>query len=236
MTASRATKIKETRTTQRRYDRQATLYDLTEIPVELLAFRRLRRRLWDEVEGALVLEVGVGTGKNMPYHQAAARTVGVDISPRMLRRAAGRAERLGQHVDLVLADAQHLPFRDSAFDAAAATFVFCSVPDPVAGLREVRRVVRDDGRVHLLEHVRAGNPAVGRLMDLANPIAVRLSGANINRDTVSNVARAGMALESVESRGFGILKLIRGSAGQPPSGQGEREPPAQEVNNDVARR
>ncbi|KKK97780.1 hypothetical protein LCGC14_2649340 [marine sediment metagenome] len=75
-------------------------------------------------------------------------------------------------------------------------------------------MVRDDGRVHLLEHVRAGNPIIGWLMDLANPIAVRLSGANINRDTVSNVAKAGIALDSVESRSLGIVKLVRGSARQ----------------------
>ncbi len=226
----------ESLTTQRRYDRQAALYDLMEVPAELLAFRRLRRRLWGEVDGAVVLEIGVGTGKNIPYHRAEARTVAVDISPRMLRRAARRARRLERDVDLVLADAEHLPFPDSAFDAASATFVFCSVPDPIAGLQEMRRVVRDGGRVHLLEHVRAPNPVVGRLMDLANPIAVRLSGANINRDTVSSVAKAGIALDSVDSRGFGIIKLIRGAAGQRPSGQEEREPPAQEVKNDVARR
>jgi hypothetical protein len=73
-------------------------------------------------------------------------------------------------------------------------------------------------------------------MDLANPIAVRMTGANINRDTVSNVAKAGIALDDVESRGLGIVKIIRGSAGQRPSGQEEREPPAQEVANDVASR
>ncbi len=204
----------ETARTQKRYDRQADLFDLFEAPVELVAFKRLRKRLWGEVSGSTVLEVGVGTGKNMPYHPQGARVVAVDLSPRMLRRAASRARRLGRAVDLVLADAQQLPFRDDAFDAAAATFVFCSVPDPVLGLQEVRRVVRDSGRVHLLEHVRARNPVIGRLMDLANPVAVRLSGANINRDTVSNVAKAGIALDDVESRGFGILKLIRGSARQ----------------------
>ena len=212
--------------TQKRYDRQAGLYDLFEAPLELLAFGRLRRRLWSEVRGARVLEVGVGTGKNLPYHPDGARFVAVDISPRMLRRAAGRARRLGRNVDLVLADAQRLPFRDGAFDAAAATFVFCSVPDPIAGLEEVRRVLRGDGRVHLIEHVRARNPLMGRLMDLLNPLWVRLAGANINRDTVSNVERAGIALDGVESHGLGIVKLIRGS-----SGQGAL---SQEVISDVA--
>src|SRR3989304_2641822 len=129
--------------TQKRYDRQAGLFDFWEAPIEALAFKRL-------------------------------------------------------------------PFRDGAFDAAAATFVFCSVPDPVLGLREVRRVVRQDGGLHLLEHVRSRNPIVGRLMDWTNPLWVRVCGANINRDTVANVQRAGFELDAVESRMFGILKLIRG--------------------------
>ena len=216
--------------TQKRYDRQAPLYDLCEAPVELLAFRKLRKRLWAQLHGSAVLEIGVGTGKNLSYHPEGARIVGIDLSPRMLRRAAGRARRLGQEIDLVLADAQHLPFRDGAFGAAAATFVFCSVPDPVAGLKEARRVLRIDGQVHLLDHVRAGNPVVGWLMDLMNPVWVRLIGANINRDTLSNVARADITLVDVESRGYGIIKLIRGSArGRPPArvSSGERDPAPQ---------
>ena len=196
--------------TQKRYDRQAGLFDFWEAPIEALAFKRLRKRLWSEVHGARILEVGVGTGKNLPYHPEGSRSVAVDLSPGMLRRAARKADRLGRDVDLVLADAQRLPFRDGAFDAAAATFVFCSVPAPVLGLREVRRVVRQDGGLHLLEHVRSRNPIIGRLMDWTNPLWVRVSGANINRDTVANVQRAGFELDAVESRMFGILKLIRG--------------------------
>jgi len=196
--------------TQKRYDRQAGLFDFWEAPIEALAFKRLRKRLWSEVHGARVLEVGVGTGKNLPYHPQGSRSVAVDLSPGMLRRAARKAGRLGRDVDLVLADAQRLPFRDGAFDAAAATFVFCSVPDPVLGLREVRRVVRQDGGLHLMEHVRSRSAIAGRLMDWMNPLWVRVCGANINRDTVGNVERAGFELESVESRMFGILKLIRG--------------------------
>ena len=216
--------------TQKRYDRQAGLFDFWEAPIEALAFKRLRKRLWGEVRGRSHLEVGVGTGKNLRYHPEGARSVAVDISPRMLRRAATRAERLGLGIDLVLADAQRLPFRDGAFDAAAATFVFCSVPHPVLGLREVRRVLRPDGKLHLLEHVRARNPIVGKLMDWMNPLWVRVSGANINRDTVANVQRAGFALDSVESRGFGMLRLIRGAPPLAPSSQDE----AEEAVGDVA--
>jgi len=200
------------RTAQRRYDRQARFYDYMEAPWELLIYRGLRRDLWAGVQGTTILEVGVGTGRNLPRHPSGARMIAVDLSPRMLRRAAARARQMGNHADLLLADAQRLPFRDGAFDAGVATFVFCSVPNPVAGLQEMNRVIRGGGRVHLLEHVRAANPAVGRLMDLLNPLWVRLTGANINRDTVSNVARAGVEVESVESRSLGLMKLIRGSA------------------------
>lgn len=202
-----------TATTQQRYDRQASTYDLSEAPLELLIFGRPRRQLWAEVQGATILEIGVGTGKNLRYHSANGRVVAMDLSPRMLARAAARARRLGTKVDFVLADAQRLPFRDGAFAAAAATFVFCSVPDPVVGLREMQRAVGQGGRIHLLEHVRAQNRIGGWLMDLINPIAVRIFGANVNRDTVANAAKAGISLDTVETWWLGIIRLVRASAG-----------------------
>jgi ubiquinone/menaquinone biosynthesis C-methylase UbiE len=202
---------KETRVTQKRYDRQAALYDLKEVPVELLGFKRLRKMLWQSVKAGRLLEIGVGTGKNIPYHPAGARVVALDISPKMLTRAAAKARREGRDVDLVLADAQKLPFRDASFDGAAATFVFCSVPDAVRGLEEVKRVVKPEaGRIDLLEHVRSGWAVAGWVMDRLNPMVVRMMGANINRDTVGNVSRAGIEIDEVESRGLGIIKLIHG--------------------------
>ena len=95
-----------------------------------------------------------------------------------------------------------------SFDAAVSTCVFCSVPDPVQGLSEVRRVLRPGGRAILLEHVRSRNRFLGWLMDLLNPLVVRLSGANINRDTVGNVERAGLRVVRVTDLLFGIVKLI----------------------------
>lgn len=199
----------ETRTTQSRYDRQASLYDLKELPMELLGFGRLRKLLWQSVKAGRLLEIGVGTGKNLQHHPDGARVVAIDISPRMLQRAAAKAGRQGRGIDLVLADAQNLPFRDGSFDGAAATFVFCSVPDAVRGLNEARRVVKPgSGRVDLLEHVRSGSAVAGWVMDRLNPLVVRMMGANINRDTVGNASRAGMQIDVVESRAFGVIKVI----------------------------
>jgi ubiquinone/menaquinone biosynthesis C-methylase UbiE len=197
-----------TRTAQRRYDRQAAIYDLIDVPSERLFFRRWRERLWSLLPGGRVLEVGVGTGKNLPFHGARLDVTAVDLSPKMMRRAEGRRRRIGGRAALALMDAQVLALTDSSFDAVASTFVFCSVPDPVRSLSEVRRVLRPGGRAILLEHVRSRNRLVGWLMDRLNPLVVRLGGVNINRDTVGNVERASLRVLKVTDLRFGIFKLI----------------------------
>ena len=200
-----------TEQTRRRYDRQARYYDA----LDWLAERRVgrwRRALWAGIQGPAVLELGVGTGKNMPYYPSGVRLTAIDLSPRMLERARRRAAAYGLEVDLQIGDAQALAFPDHCFDEVVATFVFCSVPDPVQGLREARRVLRPGGRLHLIEHVRAPNRAAGWLMDRLNPVTVRLTGANINRDTVGNVRRAGLEVESVRNIAMrGIVTRIRAS-------------------------
>ncbi|HID62333.1 MAG TPA: class I SAM-dependent methyltransferase, partial [Anaerolineae bacterium] len=178
--------------TRARYNRLAPIYDWLETFVEALSFRCWRERLWGQVKGQKILEVGVGTGKNMPYYPPQAQVTAVDLSDRMVDRARHKAQRLGLDVEVREMDAQRLDFLDDSFDAAVATFVFCSVPDPVLGLRELARVVRPGGQIILLEHTRAENPLLGRLMDWLNPFVVRIMGANINRRTVDNVQRAGL--------------------------------------------
>jgi ubiquinone/menaquinone biosynthesis C-methylase UbiE len=175
--------------------------------MELVA-RALRRRLWAKIDGGRVLEVGVGTGRNLTYHPAGSEVTAIDISPKLLAKASRKARKRGQPVELGLMDAQRLAFGDGSFDSAAATFVFCSVPDPLIGLAEMRRVLKPGGRLLLLEHVRSKNRVLGWFMDRLNPIAVRLSGANINRDTVGNVAKAGFEVVAVGSHMGGLVKLI----------------------------
>ncbi len=180
------------------YDRLAGRYDLLELPMEWLAFRRWRQRLWRRVKGPRVLEIGVGTGKNIPFYPADIAVTAIDLSPRMLERARRRAARYPDRtVELLEMDAQALRFPDNTFDEAAATFVFCSVPDPVLGLQEALRVTKPGGRLHLLEHMRVHPERIGRWMDRLDPLIYRLTGVHIARRTVDNVQRAGWVLEAV---------------------------------------
>ena len=199
---------KATEATRKRYERIARLYDLMETLPEQ-RYQSWRQRLWSLVEGPEVLEVGVGTGKNMSFYPSDAQVTAIDLTPGMLEKARARARELGLHVDLRLGDVQELEFADETFDTVVSTCVFCSVPDPILGLHEVLRVLKPDGRLLMIEHVRSGNPLLGNVMDLLNPVVVRAMGPNINRRTVENVDRAGLVVDRVEDLGLGdIFKLI----------------------------
>jgi ubiquinone/menaquinone biosynthesis C-methylase UbiE len=99
-------------------------------------------------------------------------------------------------IELLEADIQALPFPDNSFDSIVSTCVFCSVPDPLVGMQELRRVCKPTGRIFMLEHMRSENKLVGVVMDLINPLTVRLWGANINRETIETIKAAGLKIET----------------------------------------
>ena len=196
--------------TRKRYDRLAFCYDLLEAPMERFRFASWRTRLRDHIAGDRVLEVGVGTGKNFPYYPPDVHVTAIDLSPRMLEQAQRRVSLLGIEVELLEMDIQQMSFPNHIFDTVFATFVFCSVPDPVLGLRELRRVCKPGGRLLLIEHMRPGNPLLGLIFDLLNPLTVRIAGANINRRTMDNVRRAGWQLRVTEALSSDIVQWIEG--------------------------
>jgi ubiquinone/menaquinone biosynthesis C-methylase UbiE len=194
-----------TEITKARYNRNATVYNIIEYLPEQL-FKAWRKKLLDRAKGE-ILEIGVGTGKNFLYYPPGSYVIGIDIAEQMLDIARGNALKLGLTFDLREGDVQYLKFPDNSFDTVVATFVFCSVPDPIKGLKEIHRVVKPDGRVLFLEHVRIDKPVIGWLMDRMNFIFVRIFGANINRRTVENVKKSGLQIESLEH--FGPMKMVK---------------------------
>jgi ubiquinone/menaquinone biosynthesis C-methylase UbiE len=194
--------------TRKRYNRLAPYYDLLEAPIESLRFARWRARLRVKICGPKALEVGVGTGKNMDFYPSGVNLTGIDLSPRMLDKARKRAATLGLEVGLKEMDVEELGFPDQSFDTVFATFVFCSVPDPVLGLKELRRVCKSDGRLLLLEHMQPANPFLGLIFDALNPLVVRMMGANINRRNIESIRQAGWNVELEENLFSDIVRWV----------------------------
>jgi ubiquinone/menaquinone biosynthesis C-methylase UbiE len=179
-------------------------YDLMMAVAEATGFGSWRRAL---VRGAggRILDIGCGTGRNLPLYADDADVVGVDIRAELLLAARKRAPDR----PLLLASAEALPFCDDAFDTVVSGLVFCSVPDALIGLREVRRVLRPDGRLRMLEHVRSTHPTMAGWQDAIQPAWTLISGGcHPNRDTEATVAAAGFEIEAKGRRSRRNVRLF----------------------------
>lgn len=182
-------------------------YDLFMAPLERL-FLRPRRRQWlPQVQGD-VLEIGVGTGANLPFYRpGCCRLVAVDVSSEMLRQTATRAP--SNSLCLAQMDVQSLAFPGDSFDWVVGSLLFCGVPDPLRGLREVHRVLRPGGRLLLIEHVRSTRPLMGYVLDVANVFWSNFTHyCHLNRRTLDVVREAGFGLRRVEAYAMGVVQVI----------------------------
>lgn len=180
------------------------LYDALSAMVDRLGLGRWRRWLAQGARGR-TLEVGCGTGRNLPLYRAGAWVVGVDPSRDALRRARRRAPR----TPLVAGRAEALPFRDGAFDTLVSSLVLCSVTDPARSLAEARRVLAPGGQLRLLEHVRSRHPWRARWQDRLQPVWTRLAGGcHPNRDTEAAVRAAGFVEDPGARRARGDLRRL----------------------------
>ena len=145
--------------------------------------------------GHHVLEVGIGTGLNLPLYPTRCRLTGIDLSEEMLRKAHEKVAELGlTNVVLRAMDATVMEFGADEFDSSVATYTISAVPDPVAVLREMRRVVKPGGSIVILNHFRSEKRVVGRLEDLVAPVCTRL-GWKSNLPLAPLLKRVGLTPE-----------------------------------------
>ena len=192
----------------RKYSQIAKFYDLFEWPIETLLFKKLRKEALSYAYGQ-VLEVGVGTGKNLPYYNKSVDLTAIDFSPGMLEVAQNKKTEVDlKAYNLYEMDVQDLKFKDDTFDTVISTFVFCTVPDPMAGLKEVYRVLKPEGKVIFLEHMKSKYFILNIFLYLMNIVSTRVLGTSMIRETQKNIEEAGFSIISVEYKVFDIVRLI----------------------------
>jgi phosphatidylethanolamine/phosphatidyl-N-methylethanolamine N-methyltransferase len=199
----------EKRQVKRAYKLYAPAYDLV-FDWIFHPGREAAVRLCDIRSGHHVLEVGIGTGLNLPLYPKWSRITGIDLSEEMLRKAQERVRDLGQtNVTLRPMDATVMDFRENEFDSALATYTISAVPDPVGVLREMQRVVKPGGSIVVLNHFRSDRRVVGRIEDLVAPVCTRL-GWKSNLLLEPLLARVGLEPEiSTKVNLFNGWRLIK---------------------------
>jgi ubiquinone/menaquinone biosynthesis C-methylase UbiE len=201
------TTLTETERVRRIQDKEAPRYDRQMGFFDRVLFAGGREWACSQVSGD-VLELAIGTGRNLPHHDADVRLTGIELSPQMLEIARQRAEQLGRDVDLRIGDAQALEFEDESFDTVIITFGLCTIPDDRGAVSEAHRVLRPGGRLVLLEHVRSPSPPLRGLQRVLDPLSVRFAADHLVRDPLDYLANVGFEVESVERLKWGIVERV----------------------------
>lgn len=191
-----------------KYNRFARWYDWVEGIPDLLGVRKLRGRLLRRASGK-VLEVAVGTGKNLRYYPQDCRIIAVDVSREMLNVARKRATKLSMDVSFSLTDAEALAFAHDSFDTVVSSLTTCTFPNPVVALQEMARVCRTDGKILLLEHGRSDREWFGRLQDRRADRHAKQLGCHWNREPLEIVREAGLTVVAAWRTFLGIFHLIQ---------------------------
>lgn len=191
--------------TQRKWDKASGNFDfLTFGDDHRLGPHKLR--LFARIRGATLM-VAAGTGNDFRFFPSGQSIIAIDISPKMLERAAEKAAAYQGNLELRQMDVTQLEFPDDTFDTVVTACTFCSVPRPIAGLRELYRVLKPGGQLLMFEHVRSRIGPLGIMLDLMTPLSRRF-GPDLNRDTVGNVQKAGFRIRREENVYLHIVKII----------------------------
>ncbi|MGH7807654.1 MAG: class I SAM-dependent methyltransferase [Thermodesulfobacteriota bacterium] len=195
---------------RRKYNKFARWYDLAQGIPELLGLRKLRRELLQRAAGE-ILEIAVGTGKNLRFYPKDRQIIAVDLSPKMLDIARKRANELEIDISFLVMDAENLAFPDRSFDTVVDSLSLCTFPEPVIALKEMARVCRSEGRILLLEHGRSGREWLGRFQDRRADTHAKQLGCRWNREPLDLVRQAGLNVISARRTFLGIFHMIEAS-------------------------
>jgi ubiquinone/menaquinone biosynthesis C-methylase UbiE len=198
---------RETERVKDLWDRNASRYDRQMNLVEKLIFGGGREWVCSRATGE-VLEVGVGTGRNLPFYPRDTRLTGVDLSPAMLEIARERVRGFGIEAELLEGDAQALPFPDASFDTVVCALALCNIPDDRQAVAEMKRVLRPGGWLLLLDHVRSTWRPVRGLQRLLEPLALRFEGDHLLRRPLEHVLAEGFEIEEIERYKLGIVERL----------------------------
>jgi len=200
--------------TAEKYSNASKLYDLIEWPMEQMLFKRLRREALALVKGK-VLEVGTGTGKNFSYYdRSRVELSAIDFSEGMLEFAKKKKAQLQwDNLELLQMDIENMTFENESFDCVVSTFVFCTVPHPEQGLKEVFRVLKPRGKAIFLEHMKSRHKLINIFLWMMNFFSTRRLGTSMLRETQKSIEEAGFEIQSVECKLFDVIRLIIATKG-----------------------
>jgi ubiquinone/menaquinone biosynthesis C-methylase UbiE len=198
---------KETERMRHLWEKQAPRYDQRIALWEKILFGDGRRWACSRARGE-VLEVAIGTGRNLAFYPKGIRLTGIDLSPAMLELARERAGELGLDADLREGDAQELAFPDESFDTVVCTLSLCNIPGDCRAVAEMKRVLRPGGRLLLLDHVRAASRLVRAVQRVLEVVTVRLEGEHLLRRPLQHVQAEGFEVEQRERYKAGIVERL----------------------------
>jgi ubiquinone/menaquinone biosynthesis C-methylase UbiE len=192
---------------KRVWDKAAPGYDKQIAFFEKTWFSGGREWLAERARGR-VLEVAIGTGRNLPCYPADVTLTGIELSPAMLAIARQRATGLGRDVDLREGDVEHLPFDDDSFDTVVCALSLCTIPSPAAAVGEMRRVLRPAGRLLLLDHIGSTWPPVYAAQWLLERVTIRTAGEHFTRRQLPLVRAAGFQIVETERLKAGTVERV----------------------------
>ena len=193
---------------KRVWDKAAPGYDKQIAFLERVWFTGGREWLGPRAHGR-ILEVAIGTGRNLPYYGADADITGIELSPAMLALARDRAADLGLKVELREGDAQQLPFADGSFDTVTCALSLCSIPNPTAAIAEMGRVLVPGGTLLLVDHIASSWPPLRAGQWLAEQVTGRFAGEYFTRRQLPLVKAAGFRIDEAERLKAGTIERIR---------------------------